>query len=215
MGESFFFSSFFPLFLPLVLPLPLSLSLSLTCRNQCVVLQTPLVDGSPCGYGGHCYNASCQAGPWQDRFEEMYTQNLQISIPVTIVVGIIVSYPSITHRSQREELTIKILLILFFLTRCLCRACGCCGPRKPKRKTNVIPPAPPMRNNNHHQYAYENNPPPPPSNRNSQFAGSSDPIYPQPSHNWNPQGQGGQNGGWVDESSYNGPYYGRQEAYGR
>ena len=68
-----------------------------------------------------------------------------------------------------------------------------------------------MRNNNHHQYAYENNPPPP--NRNSQFAGSSDPIYPQPAHNWNPQGP--QNGGWVDESSYNGPYYGRQEAYGR
>jgi len=62
--------------------------------NQCVVLQTPLVDGSPCGYGGHCYNASCQSGPWQDRFEEMYTQNLQISIPVTIVVGIIVSSPS-------------------------------------------------------------------------------------------------------------------------
>lgn len=72
-----------------------------------------------------------------------------------------------------------------------------------------------MRNSNHHQYAYENNPPPPPSNRNSQFAGSSDPIYPQPSHNWNPQGPGGHNGGWVDESSYNGPYYGRQEAYGR
>ena len=56
-----------------------------------MVLQTPLVDGSPCGYGGHCYNASCQAGPWQDRFESMYRQNLQISIPVTIVVGIIVS----------------------------------------------------------------------------------------------------------------------------
>jgi len=66
--------------------------LELTFRNQCVVLQTPLVDGSPCGYGGHCYNSSCQAGPWQDRFEEMYTQNLQISIPVTIVVGIIVSH---------------------------------------------------------------------------------------------------------------------------
>lgn len=60
-------------------------------RNQCVVLQTPLVDGSPCGYGGHCYNATCQSGPWQDRFEAMYTQNLQISIPVTIVAGIIVS----------------------------------------------------------------------------------------------------------------------------
>jgi len=198
LSSSFFF---FPLFLPLVLPLPLSLSLSLTCRNQCVVLQTPLVDGSPCGYGGHCYNASCQAGPYLDPSNDRSWYHCKSFL----------HHIQITERRANSQ----ILLILFFLTRCLLRACGCCGPRKPKRKTNVIPPAPPMRNNNHHQYAYENNPPPPPSNRNSQFAGSSDPIYPQPSHNWNPQGQGGQNGGWVDESSYNGPYYGRQEAYGR
>lgn len=83
----------------------------MSCRNQCIVLQTPLVDGSPCGmssgfspldvagtvltpgtgYGGYCYNQTCAAGPWQDRFAALYTQNLQISIPVTIVVGLLVS----------------------------------------------------------------------------------------------------------------------------
>ncbi|GFZ46899.1 Disintegrin and metalloproteinase domain-containing protein B [Saitozyma sp. JCM 24511] len=67
-----------------------------TCKspnvtNQCVVLQTPLVDGSPCGYGGHCYNQTCQAGSWEATFDSWYTSNLQISIPVTIVVGLIVS----------------------------------------------------------------------------------------------------------------------------
>lgn len=73
-------------------------------RNQCVILQTPLVDGSPCGYGGHCYNSTCQAGSWQNRFAAMYRQNLQISIPVTIVVGIIVSPshspPSVSDRVE-------------------------------------------------------------------------------------------------------------------
>ncbi|OBZ79276.1 Disintegrin and metalloproteinase domain-containing protein B [Grifola frondosa] len=30
--------------------------------NQCVVLQSTLIDGSPCGYGGTCYSGSCKAG---------------------------------------------------------------------------------------------------------------------------------------------------------
>ena len=60
--------------------------------NQCIVLQTALIDGSPCGYGGHCYNQTCQSGSWEDTFDAMYTQNLQISIPVTVVVGILVSH---------------------------------------------------------------------------------------------------------------------------
>lgn len=67
-----------------------------TCKdplvaNQCTILQTVLIDGSPCGYGGHCYNGTCSPGSWQDRFQAMYTQNLQIAIPVTIAVAIIVS----------------------------------------------------------------------------------------------------------------------------
>lgn len=69
-----------------------------TCKdpmvaNQCTILQTVLIDGSPCGYGGHCYNGTCNPGSWQDRFKAMYTQNLQIAIPVTIAAAIIVSTP--------------------------------------------------------------------------------------------------------------------------
>lgn len=77
---------------------------------------------------------------------------------------------------------------------------------------------------------YANNPPPPPPaayNRHSDSVRSQDPItgtnvYGRDSsynnhYNYEPQPQqqGNGNHGWVDESSYNGPYYGRQEAYGR
>jgi len=58
--------------------------------NQCVVLQTQLVDGSPCGYGGTCSSGSCQSGSAWDTFTAWYTQNLQISIPVTVVAGLFV-----------------------------------------------------------------------------------------------------------------------------
>ena len=85
------------------------------------------------------------------------------------------------------------------------------------------------------QSQYANNPPPPPPaayNRHSDSVRSGDPItgtnvYGRDSGagGWNnhydyvpqhqQQGPGNGNHGWVDESSYNGPYYGRQEAYGR
>jgi hypothetical protein len=42
------------------------------------------------GYGGHCYNQTCVAGSWEATFDAWYTSNLQISIPVTIVVSLIV-----------------------------------------------------------------------------------------------------------------------------
>lgn len=64
---------------------------ALTSSNQCIVMQTPLLDGSECGWAGRCYNQTCNEGSWQAQFESMYKQNLQISIPVTIVVGLIVS----------------------------------------------------------------------------------------------------------------------------
>ena len=43
------------------------------------------------GYGGHCYNQTCQAGSWQDTAGAWYRSNLQISIPVTIVAALLVS----------------------------------------------------------------------------------------------------------------------------
>jgi hypothetical protein len=137
--------------------------------------------------------------------------------------------PSFSLFPTASLLIIQILLILFFLLRCLLRCCGLCGgrnrPPKPKRshRNRPIPPAPPIRQSG--QGGYMNNPPPPSAfndnNRHSNSLGSQEPInrpyapeqsyqnYGQPNH-----GPGG-GGGWVDESHYNGPYYGRQEAYGR
>jgi len=54
------------------------------------VLQTQLVDGSPCGYGGTCSSGGCRSGSAWDTFTAWYTQNLQISIPVTVVAGLFV-----------------------------------------------------------------------------------------------------------------------------
>jgi hypothetical protein len=60
--------------------------------NQCVVLQTQLIDGSPCGYGGVCAGGNCQAGNAINTVKAWYTQNLQISIPVTIVAALVLIF---------------------------------------------------------------------------------------------------------------------------
>ena len=49
-------------------------------RNSCVILQSPLIDGSPCGYGGHCQNATCHAGSVSETIDAWYKQNLQYAI---------------------------------------------------------------------------------------------------------------------------------------
>ncbi|SOV03577.1 related to ADAM protease ADM-B [Ustilago sp. UG-2017a] len=72
-------------------------SCQLTCqspnsRNQCLILQQPFIDGTSCGYGGRCENGECKSGSWQSTFRNWYTDNLRISIPVTIVIGIIVLF---------------------------------------------------------------------------------------------------------------------------
>jgi len=77
--------------------------------NQCVVLQAQLADGSPCGYAGSCSGGKCQAGSLLDTAKAWYVQNLQISIPVTVVVGIV------------------FLFILYGIYRCARRCC--CGGR--------------------------------------------------------------------------------------
>ncbi|THH30380.1 hypothetical protein EUX98_g3806 [Antrodiella citrinella] len=86
-----------------------------TTANQCVVLQSALIDGSPCGYGGTCSNGSCQAGSLLDTVKSWYTQNLQISIPITVAVGIIV------------------LLIIYFSVRACCR----CSTRNNKQNQKM------------------------------------------------------------------------------
>lgn len=64
---------------------------SLSRSNSCLVLQSPLIDGSPCGYGGHCYNQTCQSGNTGDTIESWIDQNLQIAIPVIVVGSLLVS----------------------------------------------------------------------------------------------------------------------------
>ncbi|KAH0590161.1 hypothetical protein H2248_000335 [Termitomyces sp. 'cryptogamus'] len=74
--------------------------------NQCVILTSLLIDGSPCGYGGMCRAGTCQTGSFFDTAKAWYTQNLQIAIPVTIVAGLVV------------------LFILWAIARSIARCCG-------------------------------------------------------------------------------------------
>lgn len=96
--------------------------------SQCVVLNSQLIDGSPCGYGGTCLTGNCQAGTFLQTAVAWYTQNLQISIPVTVVVGIVV------------------LVILVWIFKALR---SCCTRKKDKkvatRATSQIPPTAPVQ----------------------------------------------------------------------
>ncbi|EKM60498.1 uncharacterized protein PHACADRAFT_179757 [Phanerochaete carnosa HHB-10118-sp] len=70
-------------------------SCQVTCQdpstsNQCVVLQSQLIDGSPCGYGGTCTQGTCKAGSALDTAKAWYRDNLQIAIPVTVVGGLLI-----------------------------------------------------------------------------------------------------------------------------
>ncbi|TIA69322.1 hypothetical protein E3P91_03659 [Wallemia ichthyophaga] len=86
-----------------------------TCENPsgggCVRIQTPLRDGSQCGYGGTCEKGDCKQGSWQDIFKNWYRQNLQIAIPVTIIIAIVV------------------ILVVYGIFSCIFG--GCCRRRRP------------------------------------------------------------------------------------
>jgi len=82
--------------------------------DQCVVLQSPLVDGSPCGYGGTCSKGSCQAGSLLDTVKAWYTQNLQISIPVTIAAVFV------------------ILIVMYLIISAVRRCCASSRPKTSK-----------------------------------------------------------------------------------
>ncbi|KAL7419446.1 hypothetical protein Q5752_006284 [Cryptotrichosporon argae] len=57
--------------------------------DNCLVLQTALIDGSPCGYGGHCYNQTCVVSSDAAEISAWYHSNLQISVPVTVVASLL------------------------------------------------------------------------------------------------------------------------------
>jgi len=96
-----------------------------TRANQCILLSSLLIDGSPCGYGGTCIQGQCQSGSIFDTAKAWYTQNLQIAIPVTIVAGLFV------------------LAILWFIIRSISR---CMARRKavnqPRRTLTLNPNVP-------------------------------------------------------------------------
>ncbi|GBE78703.1 Disintegrin and metalloproteinase domain-containing protein [Sparassis crispa] len=71
-----------------------SKSCQVSCINpadpgQCIILQSDLIDGSPCGYGGTCNSGICQPGSAIDTFDAWYRQNLDISVPVTIALAVV------------------------------------------------------------------------------------------------------------------------------
>lgn len=216
------------------------------------------------GYGGHCYNQTCESGSWQATVAAWYRQNLQIAIPVTIIAGLI------------------ILAILFFIARCIYRSC--CGRRGARaggaaRNTKYVPangdayygppptqsgggampmsavaaPQPALQRGYESRasveplmagsgsgvgagygrpntdYDHDHRQVYPPGQRYSQgygdtFEGQGYEYNQAPQYSSFAPGTGGggggggvygQTGGWVDDRTWNGQYYGRQEAYGR
>ncbi|KAH8120727.1 Metallo-peptidase family M12-domain-containing protein [Phellopilus nigrolimitatus] len=59
-------------------------------KNQCIQLQSQLIDGSSCGFGGTCQSGTCKAGSVLDTVKSWYVQNLQIAIPVSVVGAIVI-----------------------------------------------------------------------------------------------------------------------------
>jgi len=156
-----------------------------TKSNQCILLTSLLIDGSSCGYGGTCVAGKCQSAGALDTAKAWYTQNLQISIPVTIVVGLIV------------------LLVLWGIARAIAR---CCGYRK-----RPAPVAEPALGRVAHQRIesydkYGGHPTAPPT-----FLPPGTPSFLQPANRiphdqQYQQGVGGRGtrANWVDDSVYNG-----------
>lgn len=235
------------------------------------------------GYGGHCYNQTCESGSWQATAAAWYRQNLQISIPVTIIVGLIV------------------LAILFFIARCIYRSCcrrrgaGAAAARNTKyvpangdtyygppptqsqsggmmQMSRVAAPQPALQRGYESRASveplmagsgvgagaggygrpnsdYDRGQVYPPGQRYSQqgygdtfsasgqgyerdghggggYGGQGYEYHQAPQYSSFAAGTGGgeggegggmygQSGGWVDDRTWNGQYYGRQEAYGR
>lgn len=163
-------------------------SCRVSCENpsqtgSCLVLQQQFIDGTECGYGGRCQGGECKSGSWQSVFNSWYRNNLRISIPVTIVIGVV------------------ILLALYALLRCLCLPLiGRCTGRK---VPGAVGPAVPGRRARHNKNTTHSTqyglPPPPPHPSSFRGAHSTDPLVPS----YDPP-QAPPQSRWVDPYSYNG-----------
>jgi hypothetical protein len=58
--------------------------------HQCITMQTKLLDGSPCGYGGSCSSGSCKSGSLFATVKAWAIQNPYIAIPAGIGIGLVV-----------------------------------------------------------------------------------------------------------------------------
>jgi hypothetical protein len=162
--------------------------------NQCIQLTSLLVDGSPCGYGGSCLSGKCQSADLLDTAKAWYTQNLQISIPVTIVAGLVV------------------LLLLWGIFSGIRRCCG----RRPVSTGNVLR-NPSMVRSNHERLASYGGPMPygPAPLRTAPPAFGTNTAYtrlPPAAHDRSGSGGGDLNYNygannrlnWVDDTQFNG-----------
>jgi len=94
-----------------------------TNSQACIRLTSLLIDGSPCGFGGTCMSGNCQSAGFLDTAKAWYRANLQISIPVTIIAGLVV------------------LLLLWGIVRAVRR---CCGRKHPGSQAVLVAATPSM-----------------------------------------------------------------------
>jgi len=162
-----------------------------TRSDQCILLTSLLIDGSPCGYGGMCSSGKCQTGNILDTAKAWYVQNLQISIPVTIVAGL------------------AFILLLWALISC---TLSCCRRRKEAKRPIVDPALRHERLGSSDRAAGLRKGPLRPLQL-GQPSTSTGPPYPfgsrrstrsQLSGGWAPQPQPNPTSHWVDAALYNG-----------
>lgn len=90
---------------------------SSVANGQCFYSKSYLIDGTSCAGGGRCTSGRCEGGNWWKTFTDWYQSHLAISVPVTIIVGI---------------------LILVILSSCFCRCFG--RKRSPVFRKMATPP---------------------------------------------------------------------------
>jgi hypothetical protein len=122
-----------------------STSCSVSCQDpnnshQCITLQSTLVDGSPCGFGGQCANGQCKAASLLVTAKSWFLKNLPIGIPIVVAAGIIallILWGTIRGRSLALVTTAPGLTKPLAFVRC------CCRPRAAKPVPINLPPPPP------------------------------------------------------------------------
>ncbi|KAJ2201328.1 hypothetical protein GGH14_002051 [Coemansia sp. RSA 370] len=164
----------------------------------CVFMSGSFIDGTDCGFHARCRDGKCKGENGFYQFLLLFQRNLAVSVPVTIVVG---------------------LIIVSIICALCCRCFACCGRMRPKRmrpkRALVVAPGAVLTRNKHTQNQGQNVPPMPFSpadhqvlspvpiangpRQNMQYANG-----PQSYANGPQQMPRGPLAGWVDPDPYNG-----------